>query len=95
MHATLSDEQHRAGERDGFFRVDGFASADVLDAMLDAGVNALYSCRVGVCKTCAVKVLDGEADHRDSALSTAERDQDQLMCPCVSRASGECLVLDI
>ena len=38
------------------------------------------------CKSCAVKVLAGEPDHRDSALSTAEREEHRLMCPCVSRA---------
>lgn len=43
----------------------------------------------------AVKVLDGEPDHRDSALSVVEREQGRLICPCVSRASSEYLVLDI
>jgi hypothetical protein len=42
-----------------------------------------------------VKVLDGEPDHRDSALSNAEREQDRLFCPCISRAQGDELVLDI
>jgi ferredoxin-NADP reductase/predicted pyridoxine 5'-phosphate oxidase superfamily flavin-nucleotide-binding protein len=67
----------------------------LLDAMLDAGVDARFSCKAGSCKTCAVAVLAGEPDHRDSALSDIEREQHRLMCPCVSRASGEHLVLDI
>jgi hypothetical protein len=67
----------------------------ILDAALAAGVDAPYSCRAGNCKACAVKVLDGEPDHRDAALSPAERDQHRLMCPCISRAKGGRLVLDL
>lgn len=71
------------------------AHQSILDAMLDAGVDAPFSCRAGNCKSCAVKVLAGEPDHRDSALSTAEREDYRLMCPCVSRATSDHLVLDI
>jgi ferredoxin-NADP reductase/predicted pyridoxine 5'-phosphate oxidase superfamily flavin-nucleotide-binding protein len=67
----------------------------ILDAALAAGVDAPYSCRAGNCKTCAVRVLEGEPDHKDSALSPAERDQQRLMCPCISRAKGKRLVLDL
>ena len=67
----------------------------ILDAALAAGVDAPNSCRAGNCKTCAVRVLDGEPDHRDSVLSPAERDEHRLMCPCISRAKGERLVLDL
>ena len=67
----------------------------ILEGMLDAGVDAPFACRTGNCRTCIVKVLDGEADHRDSALSTFEREQEQLMCPCVSRARTDKLVLDL
>jgi ferredoxin-NADP reductase/predicted pyridoxine 5'-phosphate oxidase superfamily flavin-nucleotide-binding protein len=67
----------------------------ILDALLDAGVDADYGCKSGTCGTCAVKVLDGTPVHRDSTLSDAERDQAGLMCPCVSRAASEGLVLDL
>ena len=70
------------------------ADQSILDAMLDAGVEALYSCRTGTCRTCAVTVLEGEPDHRDCALSNAER-TNNLFCPCVSRAQGDRLVLDL
>jgi ferredoxin-NADP reductase/predicted pyridoxine 5'-phosphate oxidase superfamily flavin-nucleotide-binding protein len=67
----------------------------ILDALLDAGVDADYGCKSGTCGTCAVKVLDGSPVHRDSTLSDAERDQAGLMCPCVSRAASDSLVLDL
>lgn len=71
------------------------ADQTILDAMLEAGVESPYSCKAGNCKSCAVKVLDGEPDHRDSALSSAEREDYRLICPCVSRAKGDRLSLDI
>jgi ferredoxin-NADP reductase len=71
------------------------ANQTILDAMLEAGVSSAYSCRAGNCKSCAVKVLAGDPEHRDSALSMTERTDYQLMCPCVSRANSDYLVLDI
>jgi ferredoxin-NADP reductase/predicted pyridoxine 5'-phosphate oxidase superfamily flavin-nucleotide-binding protein len=67
----------------------------ILDAMLAAGVKAPYACRAGHCKTCAIKVLAGEPEHRDFALSVAERENHRLMCPCVSRAKTDRLTLDV
>jgi hypothetical protein len=69
------------------------ADQTILDAVLAAGVAAPHRCRAGHCRTCAVRVLAGEPDHRDTALSPAEREHS--MCPCISRAKGERLVLDL
>ncbi|MCZ6829154.1 MAG: 2Fe-2S iron-sulfur cluster-binding protein [Gammaproteobacteria bacterium] len=71
------------------------AEQSILDAALEAGVDAPFSCKLGDCRTCAVKVLDGEAEHRDNSLSDYEREQQGLMCPCVSRATGDKLVLEL
>ncbi|MEH6470910.1 MAG: 2Fe-2S iron-sulfur cluster-binding protein [Halopseudomonas sp.] len=67
----------------------------ILDALLSQGINQPYSCKTGQCKTCAIKVLDGEPEHRDTALSGDERNSLQLMTPCVSRAKTDHLVLDL
>ena len=83
-------ELRRSGKQ-----IEVAADQSMLDAMLDAGIEAPYSCRAGTCKTCVVKVLDGEAYHRDSALSKSEREDYGLVCPCISRANGDRLVLDI
>ena len=69
-------------------------SESVLDALNASDANVPYSCKTGQCKTCVVKVLEGEPDHRDSCLSESEKQQG-MMCPCVSRAKGGRLVLDI
>ncbi|WP_280493939.1 2Fe-2S iron-sulfur cluster-binding protein, partial [Nocardia farcinica] len=52
-----------------------------------------YSCRQGYCGTCKVRVLAGQVDHRDRALSAAERAESMLTC--VSRAADGDLVLDL
>lgn len=70
------------------------AHQTILDAMLEAGIDAPFSCKAGTCKTCALKVLAGEPDHRDCALTPAERERQGLICPCISRARGEFLALD-
>ncbi len=71
------------------------ADQTILDAMLAADIPAIYSCKTGECRTCAVKVLAGEPLHLDNTLSKAEQDNQQLMCPCVSRAKTAALTLDI
>jgi len=67
----------------------------ILQALTAAGVEIPSSCEQGVCGTCEVRVLEGEVDHRDSILSTAERASQQMMMACVSRSRGGTLVLDL
>ena len=65
----------------------------ILDVLLEASVDSDYDCRMGICGTCAVRVLEGEPDHRDSVLTDSEHAQG-MMCTCVSRAKSARLVLD-
>ncbi len=58
------------------------------------GIKIPTSCEQGLCGTCKVKVLDGEADHRDKQLSPEQRAEGFLLA-CVSRAKGDMLVLDL
>jgi ferredoxin len=71
------------------------ADRTVLEALEDAGVQILSSCREGTCGTCELTVLDGAVDHRDSLLTAAEQAADDTMFPCVSRAAGARLVVDL
>ncbi|NQY88905.1 MAG: 2Fe-2S iron-sulfur cluster binding domain-containing protein [Colwellia sp.] len=63
--------------------------------MLAVDIPVIYSCKTGECRTCAIKVLAGEPLHLDNTLSTVERENQQLICPCVSRAKTADLTLDI
>jgi ferredoxin-NADP reductase len=71
------------------------AGKSLLDALLDAGVSADYSCREGVCGACETAVLEGIPDHRDSVLTERERASNKTMMVCVSGCIGERLVLDL
>ena len=66
-----------------------------LQALEDAGVPVLSSCRGGTCGTCEAGVLDGVVDHRDALLTEAERAAHDTMMVCVSRAACPRLVLDL
>jgi ferredoxin-NADP reductase len=81
-------------ERSGL-SVEVPAGKSVLDAVLDAGVNMLYSCMEGVCGTCETRVLEGDIDHRDGVLSAVERKRGDVMMVCISRCKGPRLVLDL
>jgi len=71
------------------------ADKTVLDALIESNVNIPFSCKTGVCRSCAVKVLDGDPEHHDSALSENDKSQEKLFCPCVSRATTKHLTLDL
>jgi len=71
------------------------AGRSILDALLDAGFDAPFSCNEGVCGCCETTVIEGAIDHRDVLLSTAERNAGRTMMICVSRALGHRLVLDL
>jgi len=70
------------------------ATQPLLAAIRDAGVNVDFDCCVGECGTCAVKIIEGEADHRDTVLDEASR-ANGMICICVSRANSEKLILDL
>jgi ferredoxin-NADP reductase len=53
------------------------------------------SCEEGFCGTCEVRILAGQAEHRDQILTQAEQDANETMFICVSRAKSPRLVLDL
>jgi tetrachlorobenzoquinone reductase len=71
------------------------AGVPLLDVLLDAGADVMFSCREGTCGSCETPLLAGRADHRDHLLRPAERAADDRIFPCVSRALSDRLVLDL
>jgi ferredoxin-NADP reductase len=67
----------------------------IIDCLEASGVVVPSVCREGICGACECTVLGGEVEHRDSILSEAEKQANQTMMICVSRAKGERLVLDL
>jgi vanillate O-demethylase ferredoxin subunit len=67
----------------------------ILDCLERHGVNAASSCREGLCRSCEVTLLSGEADHRDYVLGDDEQKSNKSLMICVSRAKSCELVLDL
>lgn len=70
------------------------ADETALATILKTNPETPYSCKQGFCRTCQVQVLDGEVDHRDTTLTPAERDDNQMLI-CISRAASDHLTIDL
>ncbi|MGD9985590.1 PDR/VanB family oxidoreductase [Pseudonocardia sp.] len=67
----------------------------ILDAARAVGVLAPFSCSEGTCGTCETTIVSGRADHRDSVLSAAEREENSTLMICISRAACPTIRLDL
>jgi vanillate O-demethylase ferredoxin subunit len=67
----------------------------ILDALLELGVDAPYSCMEGVCSSCETRVLSGIPDHRDLILTNEEHAANDRMMICCSRSKSRTLVLEL
>jgi vanillate O-demethylase ferredoxin subunit len=67
----------------------------ILDALLELGIDAPYSCMEGVCSSCETRVLSGIPDHRDLILSSEEHAANDRMMICCSRSKSGTLVLEL
>ncbi|MEU7559601.1 PDR/VanB family oxidoreductase [Streptomyces eurythermus] len=100
----FTPREPQAPLRDGAFEVELAQTGvtvsvppdkSVLQAVEEAGVRVLSSCREGTCGTCETTVLEGTVDHRDSLLTPAEQEAHDTMMICVSRAACPRLLLDL
>ncbi|WP_321862366.1 PDR/VanB family oxidoreductase [Pseudomonas paraveronii] len=67
----------------------------ILAALADVGIQIEISCEQGICGTCLCDVLEGEPDHRDVYLTEDEKQANDQILICCSRAKSKKLVLDI
>jgi ferredoxin-NADP reductase len=82
--------------KDSGFSLQVRADQTLLEALRAANVDLQSDCREGLCGSCEVRVLSGPVDHRDRVLTRAERDLNQKMMSCCSRAcGGQRLVLEL
>lgn len=73
-------------------RVTVPADRSALEVLDEAGLRLANACRDGVCGSCLVGVVAGEPWHRDALTDPSRAD---VLAPCVSRARGAELVLDL
>jgi ferredoxin-NADP reductase len=71
------------------------ARESLLEALEHANVEIPYSCRGGACGFCKTEVISGDIDHRDYYLTDVEKASGKCMMPCISRAQGDHLTLDL
>lgn len=71
------------------------ADQSVADVLLAAGVDIYTSCGEGSCGSCVMRLVEGEADHRDVFLTDEEHASGNQFTPCCSRAKSPLLVLDL
>jgi len=64
-------------------------------ALKEAGIKVQVSCEQGTCGTCLCDVLEGTPDHRDVYLTDEEKEDNDQITLCCSRAKSARLVLDI
>ncbi|HET7739374.1 ferredoxin reductase [Mycolicibacterium sp. YH-1] len=69
--------------------VDGATS--LMDAGEDAGIRMPFGCRMGICQSCVVSLVDG---HVRDLRTGAEHEPGTRVQTCVSAASGDC-TLDV
>lgn len=67
----------------------------ILQVLEAHGALVPAACREGLCATCRTGVLEGTPEHRDCVLTQAERDANDQMLICVSRALTDRIVLDL
>ena len=67
------------------------AATPLMDAGENVGVRMPFGCRMGICQSCVVGLLDG---HVRDLRSGAEHEPGSRIQTCISAASGDC-VLDI
>lgn len=64
------------------------AGQTLLSALRGANIDVQSDCEEGLCGSCEVRVLAGQVDHRDVVLTRSEREANQRMMACCSRACG-------
>ncbi|WP_245745876.1 PDR/VanB family oxidoreductase [Nocardia altamirensis] len=106
-HGTLQVERFAATERtaenlpfEAELRRSGVVVPVPTDRTLLAAIEDIVptidrSCVDGICGSCATRVLTGRPDHRDDVLQPGERERTDIIYPCVSRAHGKRIVLDV
>ncbi|MGW0040705.1 PDR/VanB family oxidoreductase [Rhodococcus sp. NPDC003348] len=71
------------------------AGVSALEALEQHGVPVPNLCRQGVCGECRTATVGGAAQHRDLYLTESEKSAGTHFMPCVSRAAGDRIEVDL
>lgn len=101
-HSTLSVVQEETSDNVGVtLTLDGVTShilwnkqIPLLDALLNAGINAPHSCCRGNCGTCVCKLVEGDVHLRRNFVLSEAHIQSRLILTCVSRPKSANIKID-
>lgn len=85
LEVELDDERHK---------LDWPAGQRMLDVMIDAGLDAPYSCREGVCGACACRLVSGEVEMAHNEVLEDADLADGYVLACQSIAVSEQVSVD-
>ncbi|AWL99704.1 PDR/VanB family oxidoreductase [Bradyrhizobium amphicarpaeae] len=87
---TLPTEPFRLRLKGSNVELEVPRERSMLDVLNASGHDVMYDCKRGECGLCAIDVVevDGEIDHRDVFFSDHQKESNQKICACVSRARG-------
>ncbi len=85
LEVDLDDEKHK---------LDWPSGQRMLDVMIDAGLDAPYSCREGVCGACACRLLEGEVEMAHNEVLEAADLADGYVLACQSVALTDQVSVD-
>lgn len=71
------------------------ADKSILQVLRAQGIEKESLCEDGLCGSCETGLLAGQADHRDSIQTDAEKQENTSIMVCCSRARNSLLKLDI
>jgi ring-1,2-phenylacetyl-CoA epoxidase subunit PaaE len=90
--ATSAAQEVTLRMRDGERRIVVAVGRTVLETALDAGIDMPFSCAIGGCGTCRVKLAEGSVVMDEpNCLSAGERSQGYVLA-CVSRPTSPCTI---
>ena len=87
---TLPTETFRVRLKGSDVELEIPRERSMLDVLNASGHEVMYDCKRGECGLCAIDVVavDGEIDHRDVFFSDHQKQSNEKICACVSRARG-------
>ena len=102
---TTSDEGSLKEVHDGFTKLtvtlddetETFVmpqSSSILDAVLDHGLDAPFSCQGGICSTCIARMSGGKAEMRKNQILTDDEIEEGLILTCQAHPSSTILNID-
>ena len=85
LEVTLDDQVHT---------LDMDSKSLVLDAVLNAGIDAPYSCQGGVCSTCIARVTEGSAKMVKNQILTDSELAEGFILTCQAHPTSGHLKID-